>query len=130
MIGNDSCARARPTCSSTSTHTNRAARLLMAFSFRMGWTVRGEALLAGLPFRSAVEESPLTQGYPRTITAVTSGPTSHGRWSLQRLLQMGYVHVVRGVPGRYTTRAVQDHLASVQMGRCGVTEAFTYGSSC
>src|SRR5262249_34303089 len=70
MIGNDSCARARPTYSSTGTHTNRTARLLMAFSLRTGWTVRGEALLAGLPFRSAVEERPLPQGYPRTITAV------------------------------------------------------------
>ena len=70
MIGYDSCALARPTCSSKGTHTNRAARLLTVFSFRTGWTVRGEARLAGLLFRSAVAESPLPQGSPRTTTAV------------------------------------------------------------
>src|SRR5262245_33715020 len=168
IIGNDSCALARPMGSHKATKANREARLIIAVSFLTRrspqrsllehGTLRfhGASTLARTRLMKATSSSsewkcvtcPETTcstrpsqangasgGWARNhITNARLVGSGSGSWGIDDLLQApgqaGHCRVVRGMPGRYTTRTVQDHRPSVQMWGRGVTEAFTSGARC
>src|SRR5262249_9695424 len=107
--------------------TPARTRLMNASSSSSEWkcVICPETICSAPPSQASGTPGGWSRNHTTNARSVESGS---GGWGIDGLLQApvqaGHLRVVHGMPGRYTTPSVQDHLPSVQMEGHGVTEAF------